>query len=89
MFDEASNVQLPGILLKANYPKLTVMRGVEHTVSLLFNSVSKIPNMVYNIFGSAIYHKPRSILKSKCQEFYNINIGIFSGNDTRMAVYFM
>ena len=43
MFDGASNVQLGGKLLKVHYPKLTVMRGVEHTVSLFFNDVSKIP----------------------------------------------
>ena len=39
MFDGASNVQLAGILLKVHYPKLTVMRGVEHTVLLFFNDV--------------------------------------------------
>ena len=60
MFDGALNVQLSGRILKVHYPKLTVMRGVEHTVSLFFNGVSKIPivnqmisdhKMVYNIFG--------------------------------------
>ena len=45
--------------------------------------------IIYNDFGSGIYHKPHSIFKSKSQEFYNINIGIFSGNETRMAGYFM
>ena len=74
------------------------MRSVEHTVSLFFNDVSKIPilnqiisaqKMIYNIFGSAIYHKPHSIFKSKYQEFHNINIGLFSGNETRMTGYFM
>ena len=63
MFDGASNVQLGVKLLKVHYPKLTVMRGVEHTVSLFFNDVSKIPiinqmisthKMIYNIFGSSI-----------------------------------
>ena len=34
MFDGASNVQLGENILKVHYPKLTVMRGVEHTVSL-------------------------------------------------------
>ena len=33
MFDGDSNVQLGGKLLKVHYPNLTVMRGVEHTVS--------------------------------------------------------
>ena len=39
MFDGASNVQLGETLLKVHYPKLKVMRGVEHTVSLFFNGV--------------------------------------------------
>ena len=38
MFDGASNVQLGVRLLKVHYPKLTVMRGVEHTV-LLFSMI--------------------------------------------------
>ena len=43
MFDGASNVKLGGKLLKVHYPKLALMRGVEHTVSLFFNDVSNIP----------------------------------------------
>ena len=59
MFDGASNVQLGGKLLKVHYPKLTVMRGVEHTVLLFFNDVSQITivnkmlsshKMIYNIY---------------------------------------
>ena len=42
MFDGDSNVQLGGKLLKVNYSKLTVIRGVEHTGWLFFNDVSKI-----------------------------------------------
>ena len=45
--------------------------------------------MMYHIFGSGIYHKPHYILKPKYQEFRNINIGLFSVNETRMAGYFM
>ena len=45
--------------------------------------------MIYNIFGSGIYHKPHSILKFKSQDFHKRNIGLFSGNETRMARYFM
>ena len=98
MFDGASNVQLVGHFLKVHYPKLTVMHVFEHTVSLFFNDVSKIlilnqmissHRMISDNFGSGIYHKPHSIFKSKCQEIHNINIGLFSGNDTRMAGYFM
>ena len=45
--------------------------------------------MIYNIFGSGIYHKPHSIFKSKSQDFHKRNIGLFSGNETIMAGYFM
>ena len=43
MFDGASNLYLGGELMKINYPKLTVMRGVEQTLYLFFNDFSKIP----------------------------------------------
>ena len=74
MFDGASNVQLAGKLLKTHYPNISVMCGVENTVSLFFNDVSKIPvvnqtitahKAIYNLFGSGIYHKPHSMFKSK------------------------
>ena len=92
MFNEASKVQVAGELLN-----ILVMCGVEHTVSLFFNDVSKIPivnqmitahKAIYNLFGSGIYYKPYFILKSKSYEFHNSNIGLFSGNDTKTAGYF-
>ena len=43
MFYGASNVQLVGKLFKIHYPKISVMHGVEQTVSLFFKNVSKIP----------------------------------------------
>ena len=43
MFDGYSNVQLAGELLKIHYPNISVMCGVEHTVSLFINDFSKIP----------------------------------------------
>ena len=98
MFDRDSNVQFAGKLLKVYYTKLTVMSGVDNTVPLFFNDVSKIPilhqiiysrKMIYKRFGSGIYHKPHSILKSKSQDFYNKNLGLFRRNNTRMAGFFM
>ena len=89
MFYGAPNVKLVVRLLKVHYPKLIFMHGVEHTVPLFFNDVSKISivnqmiythNMIYNIFGSGIYHKHHFISKYKYQEFHNRNIGLFSGN---------
>ena len=62
MFYGASNVQLAGELLKIHYPNISVMRGVEHTVSLLLNDISKIlvvnqmityHKAIYNLFGLA------------------------------------
>ena len=44
---------------------------------------------IYNLYGSGIYHKPHSILKSKSYEFHNRKTGLFSGNDTRMTGYFI
>ena len=94
MFNGASNVQLWGDLLKINNPKLTVIYWVEHNVAIYFNDVSKLPivnqiiwshKAIYNIFGSGIYLKPQSIFKSKLYEFHNMNISLFSGNNTRMA----
>ena len=88
MFDGASDVQLAGRLLKVHYLKLTVMCGVEYTLSLFFNDVSKIPivhqiisahKMIYNMFGSVIYHNLHSILIKKYQEPNNKNIGILGG----------
>ena len=72
MFDVSLNVQLAGRLLKACYPRITVMCRVETTVSLFFNDVSKISivhqmisyhKIIYNIFVSGIYYDPHSILK--------------------------
>ena len=74
------------------------MLGVEHTVSLFFNDFQNISivnqmipahKMIYNNSGSGIYHKLHSIFKSKSQMFHNRNIGLFSGNDTKMDGYFM
>ena len=71
-------MQLAGRLLKVHYPKLTVMRGIEHTVSLFFNDVSKIaivnqmissPKMIYNIFGSVIYHNLIPYLNPNLKSF--------------------
>ena len=39
IFYGASNFQLAGELLKIHYQNISVMRGVEHTVSLFFNDI--------------------------------------------------
>ena len=42
MYDEASNVQIGGELVIINYPMLTVMHSVKHTISIFFNDDSQI-----------------------------------------------
>ena len=85
-------------MLKMHHPNISFIFVVEHTVSLFFNDVSKIPvvnqmitahKAIYNLFGSGIYQKPQSILKSKSYEFKNSNIGLYNGNDTRIDGYFI
>ena len=44
---------------------------------------------IYNLFGSGVYQKPHSIFKPKSYEFQNRNIGLFGGNYTRIAGYFI
>ena len=98
MFDGDSNVQIGGKLKEMYYPKLTVMHGVEHTVSLFFNDVFKIPvvnqmikahKTIKNLFGYGIYHTHHYIFKPKSYEFHNKNIGLFSDNDSRTTGYFI
>ena len=84
--------------MKNNFPKVSVMHGVEHTEYLFVNDFSKIPvvnqmitayKAIYNVFVSNIYHKPHYIFKSQSYEFHNRTIGLFSANDTIMAGYFV
>ena len=98
MFDGTSSVQIDGDVLKIHHPKVSVMRMVEHTVSLFFNDFSKIlvanqmikgHKSIYDLFGSGIYHKTHSIFKSKSYDIHNRNIGLFSLMDTRMAGYYI
>ena len=88
MFKTNFNVKLGGELLKFYNPKLMVLRGVEHPVSLFFNNYSKIPivnkmiishKYIYKLFGSDIYHKPHYTFKPKSHRLHNSNIVIFSG----------
>ena len=74
------------------------MRGVEHTVSLFFNNVSKIPvmnhvitahNAIYNVFGSDKYYKSHYILKSLLYAFHYQNVGLFNGDYTSIAGCFI
>ena len=55
----------------------------------ILNKMISAHKMIYNIFASGMYYKPRFIFKSRYQEFHNINICIFSGNENIIAGYFI
>ena len=41
--DGASNMQKAGRIIQAAYPRATVIHGVEHVLSLVFEDIAKIP----------------------------------------------
>ena len=66
-FDGAANVQLAGRFLAAKFPRITVLHGSEHAVSLFFKAIAKeipaIKNLIkayrkiYGFFGSGSHHQ--------------------------------
>jgi hypothetical protein len=41
-FDGGSNFQLAGRLMQVHYPRITVVHGLEHVLSLAFEDIAKI-----------------------------------------------
>ncbi len=72
LFDGASNVQSAAKLVFITYPRITVVHGAEHVVSLFFKDIftkmlvfqclSQFLKRCRNIFGSTC-HGPHAILK--------------------------
>jgi len=98
-FDGASNVQKGGRILEAKYPRISVLHGVEHVVSLFFSDVARIPQVHlliakqkrrYNTFGSGAIHGAHAIFSTQAKIFNNgKQLGLCRASDTRMAGYFM
>ena len=92
MFDGYLNVQLGGDILKIRYPNLTVVCGVEKCLYIFqssFQNTNCEPDgyrSQWNIKHFCIWITSKSALcfKPNYYEFFNRNIGLFSGNDTRM-----
>lgn len=42
-FDGGSNFQLAGRIIQAKFPRITVVHGLEHVLSLVFEDIAKIP----------------------------------------------
>lgn len=97
IFDGASNVQKAGAILEARYPRITVLHGAEHVVSLFFSDILKTPELkgmvtiykkIYRVFGSGAMHQPYALFQKKSKDFNDgRNIGLIRAADTRMAGY--
>jgi hypothetical protein len=85
--------------LEAKFPRLTVLHGAEHVVSLFFADVAKwkplnklIGNYhcVYKVFGPGVMHAPYALFQKEVKNFNGgRNIGLIRAADTRMTGYFM
>jgi hypothetical protein len=72
LFDGASNVQNAAKLVSITYPRITVVHGTEHVVSLFFKDIftkmqvfqffPQFSKRCRNIFGSTC-HGPHAIFK--------------------------
>jgi len=54
-FDGGSNFQLAGRILQAKYPRITVVHGLEHVLSLVFDDIAKIPIVAVRFVFSIFY----------------------------------
>jgi hypothetical protein len=98
-FDGASNVQKAGKIIQVHYPRVMVLHGAEHVVSLLFKDLSNIQvvkhqivhhRFIYRVFGSGAMHSTYALFQRHARAFNNGRpIGILQASDTRMAGYFM
>ena len=95
LFDGASNVQNAGKHLAITNPRITVVHGTEHVVSLFFKDVfTKVPVFIHiakfvkrcrNIFGST-RHGPHALFKKYSKEHNGgIYLGFIKVSECRMA----
>ena len=99
-FDGAANVQKAGRILEQTYPRITVLHGAEHVVSLFFADLANknpivsqmimVYRKLYSIFGSGAHHSPHAIYKRYSRDhFQGKYVGLISAAETRMAGYFI
>ena len=95
LFDGASNVQKAAQLVSVAYPRITVIHGAKHVVSLflkdvftkvqVFKSLSAFSKRCRNIFGST-HHGPHAIFKTHSLiHNNNVFIGFIKISKCRMA----
>jgi len=95
LFDGAANVQKAGEVLAALYPRISVLHGAEHVMSLFFSDLFKQPELkvcidicrqLYKVFGSGAMHTPYAVFSKKAKELNNNRkIGLIRASDTRMG----
>ncbi len=95
LFDGALNVQKAGELLASSYPRIAVLHGAEHVMSLFFNDVFKnrelqtfikISRIFYKVFGSGAMHIPYAAFQKHSKNHNNgRKIGLIRASDTRMG----
>lgn len=98
-FDGAGDVQKAGKLLAARNPRIAVLHGAEHVVSLFCKDVAKLTpihivvlkyRFLYRVFGSGSMHRPYAVFQKAAKEFnHGRKIGLLKPADTRMAGYFI
>ena len=94
-FDGASNVQAAGSIIEAKNSRAITLHGSEHVISLFFsdvfsfpefNTLYKIAQRCYRVFGSGSRHQPYAIFQKYSKRHNNgKNIGLMRAAGTRMA----
>jgi len=98
LVDGASNCQKGGELLSLVYPRVTVMHGCEHILSLFCSDLLKktkvqllvvVYRIIYRVFGSGSTHMAYAVFKKHAREYNrNRDIGLIRASGTRMGGYF-
>ena len=99
-FYGAANVQKAGKILSVKYPRISVLYGAEHVVSLFFADLARknhiisttimIYRKLYSIFGSGSHHSTHAVYRHLSDQHFNGNfVGLISAAETRMAVFFI
>jgi hypothetical protein len=93
--DGASNVQNAGNIMQVHYPRVMVLHGAEHVVSLFFKDLSNIQvvkhhivrhHFIHHVFGSGAMHSPYALFQRHARAFNNGRpIGLLRESVTRMA----
>jgi hypothetical protein len=94
-FDGASNVQKAGKIMQVHYPRVILLHGTEHVVSLFFKDLTNIQvvkhhivrnRFIYRVFGSGAMHSLHALFQRHARAFNNGRpIGLLRASDTRMA----